>query len=62
MEGEFIQNSGGVGPLCPAGKLHRAINFVQSFVVEGLRFGVGLVVQASDESATLGPQGLSPSS
>ena len=57
MEGKFILISGSASPSCPVEKLDRAIDFVQSFVVEALRLGGGVVVLGSDESATLAPHG-----
>ena len=56
MEGAFSSISGSAGPSCSLEKPSRTIDFVQSFLVEGLRLGGGLVALASDESATLGPQ------
>lgn len=57
MEGAFSSISGSAGPSCSLEKPARTIDFVQRFVVEGLRLGGALVAPASDESATLGPQG-----
>ena len=53
MKGKFILISGSASSSCPEAKLDRAIDFVRCFVGEVLRREGGLVVLASDDSATL---------
>ena len=58
MEGKFILISGSASSVCPEAKLDRAIDFVRCFVGEVLRREGGLVVLASDDSATLDSRGV----
>ena len=58
MKGKFILITGSASNSCPESKLDRAIDFVRCFVGEVLRRGGGLVVLASDDSATLDPRGV----
>ena len=53
MKDKFILISGSASNSCPEAKLDRAIDFVRCFVGEVLRRGGGLVILASDDSATL---------
>ena len=56
MKGKFILISGSASNSCPESKLDRATDFVRCFVGEVLRREGGLVVLASDDSATLDPR------
>ena len=58
MKGKFILVSGSASNSCPEAKLDRAIDFVRCFVGEVLRREGGLVVLASDDSATLDSRGI----
>ena len=58
MKGKFILITGSASNSCPEAKLDRAIDFVRCFVGEVLRREGGLVVLASDDSATLDSRGV----
>ena len=58
MKDKFILISGSASESCPEAKLDRAIEFVERLVGEILRRGGGLVILASDDSATLDSRGI----
>ncbi len=59
MKGKFILISGSASKSCPETKLDLAVEFVEYFIGEVLRRGGGLVMLASDDSATLDARGVS---
>ena len=58
MKGKFILISGSASSSCTEAKLDLAVEFVEHLVGEILRRGGGLVVLASDDSATLDSRGV----
>ena len=58
MKDKFILISRSASESCPEAKLDRAIEFVERLVGEILRRGGGLVILASDDSATLDSRGI----
>ncbi len=58
MKGKYILISGSASNSCSEAKLDRAIEFVERLVGEVLRRGGGLVILASDDSATLDSRGV----
>lgn len=58
MKGKFILISGSASDSCSDTKLDLAIEFVEHVVGEILRRGGGLVILASDDSATLDSRGV----
>jgi hypothetical protein len=58
MKGKFILISGSASNSCTEAKLDLAVEFVEHIVGEILRRGGGLVILASDDSATLDSRGV----
>ena len=58
MKGKFILISGSASNSCTEAKLDLAVEFVEHLVGEILRHGGGLVMLASDDSATLDSRGV----
>ncbi len=58
MKGKYILICGSASNSCSEAKLDRAIEFVERLVGEVLRRGGGLVILASDDSATLDSRGV----
>ena len=58
MKGKFVLISGSASNSCTEAKLDLAVEFVEHLVGEILRRGGGLVMLASDDSATLDSRGI----